>query len=105
MKPAAAFSSEHYPHASVDKTAGSLGYEADGAPGEKGEGGDSMGLGTASGGDSTGGPDAGQIAKLSAFNVMHSHPAISADPDNAEGSPMPGNPTAAEGALDPYAGR
>lgn len=83
------------------KTGTGSDYEPEGGPGDKGEGGDSLGLG-GDGGDNSG-VTSSQVALHSAFNAQHGRPAVSADPDNAEGSPMPGNPTAAEGAKDPYA--
>lgn len=95
MKTPIALSPEFYPHQGGVDSAASEGYEADGAPGDKGV--DMGSLGAGDSGDSNG-TNPEQNALMSAFATMHSRPAVTADPDNVTGSPMPGDPTAAEGA-------
>ena len=76
---------------SKDGTGGS--YEPEGSPGDKGV--DMGSVGEGDSGDSNG-ADPKQTALMSAFAVSHSRPAVTADPDNVTGSPMPGDPTAAQ---------
>lgn len=84
----------YYPSQGGEATAASMGYESAGAVGDK----EAMPGALGSMASEDGNHD---TAALSALAAAHGMPAVSAYPDNVEGSIMAGNPTAAEGATGP----